>query len=389
MAVVAFAALNGFRRGLVGRRALAGRTGHRGLFRRAARAELLGETDTAYTPLVALGGRSSSRSSSRRSDRSSAAMPRGGLVAVPPLRVLDSAGGFVLGAATGLALVWVLGAVALHLPGQTELRREVQASTILRHLNREFPPQRLMDAIARVDPFSAVVGPEADVRRRTRASSAIPRSACARHGAARDRYGLRPRRPGLGLDRAAGSRGHERTRRRGGPRPAGRPPRRRGASGPRRVLRCHERRRGPARGRPRRAAAGARGSASGAAVVVLGYPLNGPLTATPGRIGGTATVLTEDAYGRGPISRSVTSSARSFATATPAGRSSTAPAACDGRFRVAARSGRRLRRAVRARAPGARIAQGTAPSPRAPASGSRRCSRRSSAASGCLNGGIT
>ena len=45
----------------------------------------------------------------------------------------------------------------------------------------------------------------------------------------------------------------------------------------------------------------------GATVAILGYPENGPLDAVPGRIGTTATVLSEDAYGRGPILRTVTS----------------------------------------------------------------------------------
>jgi S1-C subfamily serine protease len=44
----------------------------------------------------------------------------------------------------------------------------------------------------------------------------------------------------------------------------------------------------------------------GQAVAILGYPENGPFTATAGRIGQTATMLTDDAYGRGPISRRVT-----------------------------------------------------------------------------------
>jgi S1-C subfamily serine protease len=39
---------------------------------------------------------------------------------------------------------------------------------------------------------------------------------------------------------------------------------------------------------------------------ILGYPENGPFTARAGRIGQTQDVLTEDAYGRGPVSRLVT-----------------------------------------------------------------------------------
>jgi S1-C subfamily serine protease len=43
----------------------------------------------------------------------------------------------------------------------------------------------------------------------------------------------------------------------------------------------------------------------GASVAILGYPENGPLTATPGRLGRTAKVLTEDAYGHGPVARAI------------------------------------------------------------------------------------
>jgi S1-C subfamily serine protease len=45
---------------------------------------------------------------------------------------------------------------------------------------------------------------------------------------------------------------------------------------------------------------------TGQAVAILGYPQNGALDAAPGRIGQTARVVTEDAYGRGPVARTVT-----------------------------------------------------------------------------------
>ncbi len=44
----------------------------------------------------------------------------------------------------------------------------------------------------------------------------------------------------------------------------------------------------------------------GAAVAILGYPLDAGLTATPGRIGPTAAVLTQDALGHGPVARTIT-----------------------------------------------------------------------------------
>jgi hypothetical protein len=40
---------------------------------------------------------------------------------------------------------------------------------------------------------------------------------------------------------------------------------------------------------------------------VLGFPENGPFTVTPARIGHTSTVLAEDAYGAGPVTRRITS----------------------------------------------------------------------------------
>ena len=44
----------------------------------------------------------------------------------------------------------------------------------------------------------------------------------------------------------------------------------------------------------------------GASVALVGYPRNGPLIRTPARLGGTAEVLSRDAYGRGPVTRQVT-----------------------------------------------------------------------------------
>ena len=42
-------------------------------------------------------------------------------------------------------------------------------------------------------------------------------------------------------------------------------------------------------------------------VGIVGYPLNGPLDVEPGRVGRTEKVLTDDAYGHGPVERSITS----------------------------------------------------------------------------------
>jgi S1-C subfamily serine protease len=59
-------------------------------------------------------------------------------------------------------------------------------------------------------------------------------------------------------------------------------------------------------GLPARPLALAPVSPSGTAVAILGYPEDGPFDAEPGRIGQTVEIDTEDAYGNGPVLRSVT-----------------------------------------------------------------------------------
>jgi S1-C subfamily serine protease len=44
----------------------------------------------------------------------------------------------------------------------------------------------------------------------------------------------------------------------------------------------------------------------GAPIGILGYPEDGPYRAEPGRLGPTQTVISQDAYGAGPIQRRIT-----------------------------------------------------------------------------------
>jgi S1-C subfamily serine protease len=43
-----------------------------------------------------------------------------------------------------------------------------------------------------------------------------------------------------------------------------------------------------------------------ATAAIVGYPENGPLDATPARIGQTQTLLADDAFGHGPVRRTIT-----------------------------------------------------------------------------------
>ena len=46
---------------------------------------------------------------------------------------------------------------------------------------------------------------------------------------------------------------------------------------------------------------------SGTSAAILGFPGNGPYDVRAGRIGATREVITQDAYGQGPVRRSITS----------------------------------------------------------------------------------
>jgi S1-C subfamily serine protease len=78
--------------------------------------------------------------------------PRRFLAFRPALRVVDSAAGAFLGGALGLALAWLFAVVALHQPG-LGLREDVRDSAILPKLMRAVPPDRVLQALNRFDPF--------------------------------------------------------------------------------------------------------------------------------------------------------------------------------------------------------------------------------------------
>ena len=78
--------------------------------------------------------------------------PRRFLAFRPGLRTLDGVGGAVLGGCLGLALAWLIAVVALHQPS-LGLRKDIRDSTILPRLMRAVPPDRVLQALNRFDPF--------------------------------------------------------------------------------------------------------------------------------------------------------------------------------------------------------------------------------------------
>jgi uncharacterized membrane protein required for colicin V production len=308
--VIGFVALTsfiGWRKGLVATAfSLAGIILGAWLGSRLAPQLLQDGTSSPYTPLAALAGAAVGAIvlETLGTLAGSALRTR---VRRPRLSTFDSAGGFVLGGVAGLAVVWVLGAVALLLPGQADLRRGAQSSALLSRLNAVIPPTNVLNALARIDPFPVITGPAAPVSppdpRLARASGVRAASpsvvrvlgtACGLGVEGSGWVAL----PNLVVTAAHVVAGQDDT-----------------------VVELQSGERLPAdavafdrrndiavlrvadlglRALPLAAAK------AGTPVAVLGFPENGPFTATPARIGRTSVVLAEDAYGTGPVARPIT-----------------------------------------------------------------------------------
>jgi S1-C subfamily serine protease len=308
LGLIGITAAAGFRRGLIASAlSLAGLVAGAYVGSRVAPHLLNGGAGSPWTPVAGLGGAVGGALLLQAIAGTAGSFVRGGL-RLTPFRLLDSLGGLVLGAGMGVAFVWVVGATALLIPGQPRLRSAIQKSSIVRRLDESVPPSRLLHLLARIDPFPSIAGPEAPaapaapaiarvpaVRRAEASVVKILGNACgigvegsgwfaardlvvtAAHVVAGEHGTIVEIPRGLGI-RSAVVVAYD-------PHNDVAVLRIRGAAGPA-PLRLAD---------PR----------PGAAVAILGYPENGPLTVTPGRMGRTAVVLTSDAYGHGPVARTI------------------------------------------------------------------------------------
>jgi S1-C subfamily serine protease len=231
-------------------------------------------------------------------------------VMLPGIGALDGTLGALLGVALALGVVWIVAAVVAQAPDQNDLRTDIQHSAILRELNVLLPPSGpILNALARLDPLPSIAGPSPDVsappsriarspgvRSASRSVVRVLGTAC---GLAIEGSGWVAE-PGLIVTNAHVIAGESDTT----VQVRGRSP-----SLPARpvafdptddiaVLRV------PGLGLPALSLAG--DPASGDAGAILGYPQNGPFDVRPARIGRTQQVLTDDAYGRGPVRRLLT-----------------------------------------------------------------------------------
>ena len=107
--------------------------------------------ESQYTGLVGIGGALLGAVLLCALARFVGSFVRGGLHLLPPLRMLDSLGGAVLGAVFGFTLVWVGGAVAMQLADRPEVRKEVRHSEVIRRLNQIVSPDDLLNIDERLN----------------------------------------------------------------------------------------------------------------------------------------------------------------------------------------------------------------------------------------------
>jgi uncharacterized membrane protein required for colicin V production len=307
IALVAFAALVGMRRGLIASTlALTGIVVGAFVGARLAPHLLPNGSQSRYTPLAALVGAALLAVLLETVAAVAGSMLRSTLK-LSPLRAVDSAGGFMVGALAALSILWVVGAVALQFPGQAELRREAQRSSVLGRLNSIASPAHVLRALARVDPLPTIGGPEGAIRapsaavlRRPgvkRAERSVVRVTGTACGLAIEGSGWVVR-PGVVVTAAhvvAGEHSIQVDAPGQPPLPA--QPAAFDSKNDVAILRVQG-----LRARPLPLV----DAREEALVAIVGYPENGPLKAVPARIGSTVTRLTQDAYGRGPVVRSIT-----------------------------------------------------------------------------------
>ena len=231
-------------------------------------------------------------------------------VVAPGFGLLDGALGAALGAMLGLGIVWIAAAVAAQTPNAVSLRSDIQRSEILRVLNQVLPPSGpILDALARLDPLPSITGPAPNVAAPVpgvgrlpgvrRASTSVVRVIGTACGLAIEGSGWVAA-PDIVVTNAhvvAGE--HDTTVQIAG----------RGVeidAEPILFDPDHDIAVLYVPGLNLPSLHLASSTATGTSGAILGYPENGPFDAEPARIGRTQDVLSDNAYGQGPVTRLLT-----------------------------------------------------------------------------------
>jgi S1-C subfamily serine protease len=229
---------------------------------------------------------------------------------IPGMGLLDGVLGAALGTALALGIVWIAAAVAGQTPGEDQLRADIQRSAILRKLNQMLPPSGpILSALARLDPIPSITGPSPDVsapepaivhtagvRTASRSVVRVDGTAC---GLAIEGSGWVAE-PDVVVTNAHVVAGEQDTT----VEVDGQPP---GLSAqPIEFDPTDDLAMLLVPGLDQPPLSLAPSSAAGTPGAILGYPENGPFDVQAARIGRTQDVITQNAYGQGPVTRLLT-----------------------------------------------------------------------------------
>ncbi|MGA9875905.1 MAG: MarP family serine protease [Solirubrobacteraceae bacterium] len=232
------------------------------------------------------------------------------ILVFPGLGLIDGTLGALLSAALGLAIAWIFAAVVLQTEPTAQLRADIQRSEILRELNQLLPPSGpVLNVLASLDPLPSIAGPlptvgpppaliahDPEIRAASRSVVRVLGTAC---GLQIEGSGWVAG-PGVVVTNAHVVAGEQDTT----VEIEGREPALSAyaiAFNPTvdlAILRV------PGISLPSLTLAD--NPPAGSAGAILGYPEDGPFDALPGRIGTTQNIVTDNAYGQGPVSRLLT-----------------------------------------------------------------------------------
>ncbi len=300
----------GWRQGLiVGALSLAGFAAGAFAGTRLAAAVVTDGSSSPYAPLFGLGGALLVGGAASALLEVLGISVRRRLSKIPGMEAVDGALGAALSTALALGIVWIAGAVALQTPGARQYRADIQRSEVLQRLNEALPPSGgLLNALARFDPFPAIEGPDAQValppsgvgrdphiRRVADSVVRVTGTAC---GLGIEGSGWVAK-GGLVVTNAHVIAGEEDTGVQVGGDGA-RLPARAVVFDPENDIAVLQ-----VGGLEADALPLADDPPVGRLGAILGFPKNGPYDVRSARLGPTATVISQDAYGRGNVQRSI------------------------------------------------------------------------------------
>jgi hypothetical protein len=233
---------------------------------------------------------------------------------LPGLSLLDRIGGALLTGAVGLGFVWLAGAALVQSGGLSlplSLRSDIQRSTILRELDKVLPPSGgLLNELARVDPLPGVSGSTSDITAPDASILNVPAVGAAASSVVRvtgDACGLGVEgsgwviAPDTVVTNAHVVAGEDNTTVQIDGNGIGLPAQLRLLDVHNDVAVLH------VSGLNVQALPLASGPVAGSSAAILGYPQDGPFNVQAARLGTTQDTETENAYGQGPVLRSITS----------------------------------------------------------------------------------